>query len=92
VQLTGGVSYQLTIAVRTSSNVSAGYLGFRDSAQRPVAETRFGPLVSYQKLSVNFIPAQTGTFNVFAGFWAPNQDSWIQVDAVNIATQCDDTP
>jgi hypothetical protein len=92
VSLTGGAFYQLTIAVRTSPNVSAGYLGFRDGAQRPVAEARFGPLSTYQQLYVGFRPSQTGTFNVFAGFWAPNQDSWIQIDAVSIAGPCDDTP
>ena len=80
VELAAGVTYTLRGFVRTSGNVRDGYFGFRDSAQRPVSETRFGALPGYSELRVSFRPAVAGTYNIFTGFWAPNQDAWIQMD------------
>lgn len=44
VTLNAGIAYTLSGWIRTSDNVGAGYFGFRGTDQRPVAETRFGPL------------------------------------------------
>lgn len=90
VHLTAGVNYSLYVAVRSSANVRDGYLGIRDASQSPRAEVRFGAMTTYQVLRVNYTPSYTGTHNVFAGFWAPNQDAWIQVDAVSLTYPCDD--
>lgn len=90
VRLTAGVTYTLRAFVRTSGNVTAGYFGFRDAAQRPVSEIRFGPLPAYTQLSVRFRPNRTGGFNIFTGFHAPGQDAWIQVDNVSILSPCPD--
>ncbi|HMF55554.1 MAG TPA: hypothetical protein VK619_04280 [Pyrinomonadaceae bacterium] len=90
VRLTAGVTYTLKAFVRTSGNVSDGYFGFRDASQHPVSEIRFGPLTSYGELVVRFRPARTDTYNVFTGFWALNQDAWIQVDYVRVEFPCDD--
>jgi hypothetical protein len=91
VQLTAGARYTIRGFVRTSGNVRDGYFGLRDAAQRPVAETKFGPLPRYSELRVVFRPTVTGTYNVFAGFWAPSQDSWIRVDDVRVDGPCNDT-
>ncbi|HEU0079929.1 MAG TPA: hypothetical protein VFQ76_19945, partial [Longimicrobiaceae bacterium] len=64
VQLTGGRLYTLRAFVRTTGNVRDGYFGFRDAAQRPVQEIKFGPLSGYRELRVAFRPAATGTYNV----------------------------
>lgn len=90
VQLTAGARYTLRGFVRTSDNVRDGYFGFRDAAQRPVAETRFGPLPRYRELRVVFRPAATGTYNLFAGFWAPGQDAWVRVDDMRMEGPCGD--
>ena len=90
VQLTAGARYTLRGFVRTSDNVRDGYFGFRDAAQRPVAETKFGPLPRYRELRVVFRPGATGTYNLFAGFWAPGQDAWIRVDDVRMEGPCGD--
>lgn len=90
VSLSAGVTYTLKAFVRTSAGVRDGYFGFRDARQSSVSELRFGPLLSYRELSVQFRPTRTGTYNVFAGVWARNQDSWIQLDNVRIEFPCDD--
>ncbi len=92
VRLIGGVNYTLRAFVRTSGNVRDGYFGFRDAAQRPVRETRFGPLPAYTELRVDFRPTATGTFNVFSGFWAPSANAWMQIDHVRVTSPCDDNP
>jgi hypothetical protein len=90
VRLFAGQRYTLRAFIRSSGNVRDGYFGFRDSSQRPVSEIRFGPLSTYQELRVLYKPRVTGLYNIFSGFWAPNQDSWIQVDNVRIDFPCDD--
>jgi hypothetical protein len=90
VRLTAGKVYTLRAFVRTSANVRDGYFGFRNWSQRPVAEIKFGPLTSYRELQVRFRPASTTSYRIFAGFWAPNQDSWIQIDNVRLESSCDD--
>jgi hypothetical protein len=91
VHLSAGVPYMVSVFIRTSGNVKDGYFGFRDSAQHPVSETKFGPLPAYGELRVKFRPTRDGTYNVFAGFWAPNQDAWIQIDDVRLDAPCNDT-
>jgi hypothetical protein len=91
VRLIAGVTYTLRAWVRTSGNVRDGYFGFRNAAQRPVAEVKFGPLPGYSELRVTYRPTVTGAYNVFSGFWAPGQDAWIQVDDVRVTSPCNDT-
>ncbi|HEY0558606.1 MAG TPA: hypothetical protein VGG20_30415, partial [Thermoanaerobaculia bacterium] len=91
VHLSAGVPYTVSVFIRTSGNVKDGYFGFRDAAQHPVSETKFGPLPKYGELRVKFRPTRDGTYNVFAGFWAPNQDAWIRVDEVRLDAPCNDT-
>jgi hypothetical protein len=76
--------------VRISANVGDGYFSFRDAAQRAVAQAKFGPLPRYSELRVVFRPAVTGTYDVFAGFWASDQDAWIRVDDVRVDGPCAD--
>lgn len=90
VRLSAGGVYTLTAFVRTSGNVRDGYFGFRNLRQRPVSEIKFGPLPTYQQLRVQFRPGRTGTHNIFTGFWAPNQDAWVQVDNVRVEFPCND--
>jgi hypothetical protein len=89
IRLYAGQTYTLKGFIRSSDNIRSGYFGFRDVNQHPVAEIQFGPLPAYQELRVQFSPESTGTFNVFAGFWAPNQDAWIQIDNVRVEFPCE---
>jgi hypothetical protein len=91
VKLVAGSTYYLDAHIRTSGNVRSGYFGFRDQYQHPVSEFKFGPLPGYAKLTVQYTPSQSGTYFVFAGFWALGQDAWIQVDAVDLFGPCNDT-
>jgi hypothetical protein len=90
VRLSQGVTYTLYAFVRTSPNMRDGYFGFRDANQRPVSEIKFGPMAAYKELSVKFRPTRTGTYNVFAGFWAHNPDTWIRVDDMSLESPCND--
>jgi hypothetical protein len=71
VRLSEGVTYTLKAFVRTSSNVHDGYFGFRDAAQRPVSELKFGPFPAYRELRVRFRPNRTASYNVFHRLLGP---------------------
>lgn len=90
VQLRAGARYTLRAWVRTSGNVRDGYFGFRDASQRPVQEIKYGPLPRYSELRVVYRPPATGTYNLFAGFWAPGQDAWVRVDDMRMEGPCGD--
>jgi hypothetical protein len=90
VQLSQGVPYILTGVIRSSGNMRDGYLGIRDAAQKPMAEVRFGPLAAYRRLEVRYTPSYSGWHNIFAGFWAPGKDAWIQVDDIQLMAPCND--
>jgi len=90
IRLSEGLTYTLRAYIRTSGNIHDGYFGFRDENQKPVSEIKFSSLTGYKELRVKFRPARTGYYNIFAGFWAPNQDAWIQVDYVQVDFPCDD--
>jgi hypothetical protein len=92
VTLSAGTDYTLSGWVRTSANVRDGYFGFRRTIKgRPVAETRYAFVPGYQLLRVTFRPTQGGWYYVFAGFWAPDQDAWIQIDDLSLDSRCNDT-
>jgi opacity protein-like surface antigen len=90
VQLTAGRTYTLRAFVRTTGNVRDGYFGFRDAAQRPVREIKYGPLNGYRELRVAFRPTATGPYYVFGGVWAPGQDASVRVDDVRLDGPCED--
>jgi hypothetical protein len=92
VKLTAGSTYTVTARVRTSGNLSDGYFGFRNAQQKPVAEIKFGAMASYKELKAVFRPQQSGTYYVFTGLWALNQDTWAQVDEFRMTGgSCADT-
>lgn len=92
VYLTAGYLHRLTAFSRTSSNVRAGYFGFRDLAQRPVAETKFEARARYTQLELSYRPEHSGNYYLFAGLWALGEDSWIQIDDVSMTAPCADNP
>jgi hypothetical protein len=90
VVLNAGTLYTLTGWIRTSTNLRAGYFGFRSTNQRPVSEISYAYVAGYRELRVRFRPTRSGTYYVFAGFWAPGQDAWIQIDSMRLGFPCDD--
>lgn len=48
------------------------------------AETRFGAAASYGPVTVDFSSGANSTMTVFAGYWAPNADSWLRLDTVTL--------
>jgi hypothetical protein len=90
VTLAAGARYNVSAFVRTSANLRDGYFGFRDAAQRPVAELKFGARPRYSEVQVTFVARASGVHYIFIGFWAPNQDAWIQVDSFQLYGPCSD--
>ncbi|HIK03619.1 MAG TPA: hypothetical protein IGS40_02710 [Trichormus sp. M33_DOE_039] len=80
VRLQPNTQYLLTAYVRTSGNVTDGYFGVRDARQKVFAELKFGSLPRYAPLTLRFRTGNETEYNVFTGFWALGQDSWVQVD------------
>ena len=90
VVLSKGSLYTLTAFVKTSSNVTDGYFGFRDTGQHPISERKFASQPGYKEMRVQFRPVRTGTYHVFAGFWAPNRSAWILIDDMRLDGPCGD--
>ncbi|MBD2298652.1 hypothetical protein H6G80_10060 [Nostoc sp. FACHB-87] len=80
VRLQPNSNYILEAYVRTSPNVTDGYFGMRDTEQKVWSELKFGSLPQYTKLTLQFRTGNATTYNIFTGFWALGQDSWVQVD------------
>ncbi|QLE54611.1 hypothetical protein [Nostoc sp. TCL26-01] len=80
VRLQPNTQYQLTVYARTSANVTDGYFGVRDARQKVFSEIKFGSLPRYTPLTLSFRTGNETTYNIFTGFWALGQDSWVQVD------------
>ncbi|QXE25276.1 carbohydrate-binding protein [Richelia sinica FACHB-800] len=84
VRLKPNSNYILEAYVRTSSNVTDGYFGVRDTQQKVWSEIKFGSLPQYTKLTLPFRTGNASTYNIFTGFWALGQDSWVQVDTYSL--------
>ncbi|MEH2074799.1 MAG: hypothetical protein V7K57_10470 [Nostoc sp.] len=80
VRLQPNTQYKLTAYVRTSGNVTDGYFGVRDARQKVFSEIKFGSLPRYTPLTLSFRTDSKTEYNIFTGFWALGQDSWVQVD------------
>ena len=90
VSLTKGNLYTLTVHVKTSSNVTDGYFGFRDSGHHPVAEIKFAAQPAYKEMRVQFRAVRTGIHYVFAGIWARAPRTWLLVDDIRLDGPCGD--
>ena len=84
VRLKPNSNYILEAYVRTSANVTDGYFGVRDTQQKVWSELKFGSLPQYTKLTLQFRTGNASTYNIFTGFWALGQDSWVQVDTYSL--------
>ncbi|MDZ7962991.1 MAG: hypothetical protein RMY34_34885 [Aulosira sp. DedQUE10] len=80
VRLQPNTQYKLTAYIRTSGNVTDGYFGVRDARQKVFSEIKFGSLPRYTPLTLSFRTGNKTQYNIFTGFWALGQDSWVQVD------------
>lgn len=85
VHLKPNSNYILEAYVRTSGNVTDGYFGVRDTQQKVWSELKFGTLPQYTKLTLQFRTGNASTYNIFTGFWALGQDSWVQVDNYSLS-------
>jgi hypothetical protein len=90
VRLYEGQTYTVKAYVRSSSNNDQGYIGFSDANLNMLVQTRFRSLPAYQEIQAQFRPNETGTYNVFAHFWAPDQDASIKIDKVRVDSPCED--
>ncbi|BAY97768.1 hypothetical protein NIES37_17130 [Tolypothrix tenuis PCC 7101] len=91
VKLQPNAEYELKAYVRTSGNVTDGEFGVRDSNKNPLVELKFGSLSQYIPLTIKFVTGNESEYNIFTGFWAISQDSWVQVDNYSLtATMCKD--
>ncbi|QQR42047.1 DUF4185 domain-containing protein [Myxococcus xanthus] len=86
VAVTPNTQYTLTGWVKTSTNHADGYFGARLLRGGPILnEVRFAqPLGNYTQLSVSFNSGAQHSVEVFAGMWANNGDTWIQVDDLTL--------
>lgn len=78
-------NYVLRGWIRTSGTVTAGYFGIR-SGGRPYAERPFSAAqhAQYRQIEIPFNSGPNSVMTVFAGYWAPGTDSWVQVDGISV--------
>jgi len=77
-------TYRLTAWVRSSQRaVPHGALGVRGPSG-VIAQTTFGHLADYTRLTVDFRSGSTTDIEVFAGFWGPGDDAWVQIDDMEL--------
>ena len=78
-------TYRVEADIRTSGNVRDGYFGVRDEVGKVIKQVKFGPLPQYTRLQFDFqaLKGQNGV-NLFIGYWPPGEDSWIQIDNVDV--------
>ncbi|WP_164012138.1 DUF4185 domain-containing protein [Pyxidicoccus trucidator] len=86
VGVTPNTSYTLKGWVKTSGAHSEGYFGARMLGGGPIlGEVLFAqPLGSYTLLTVTFNSGANHSVELFAGMWAHDTDTWIQVDDVSL--------
>jgi hypothetical protein len=78
-------NYTLTGWIRTSGNNTGGYFGARMLNIGPILnEVNFGALGNYTQLSVTFNSGSNASVEIYAGMWANNADTWIQIDDVRM--------
>lgn len=76
-------TYSLTGWFRTSSTFGTGYFGVRaDGSAQPLRETSFGGLGSWTEETVTVNSGANDFLTVYAGYWAPGSDSWLQIDDI----------
>ncbi|HZG58802.1 DUF4185 domain-containing protein [Paenibacillus sp.] len=81
-------SYTLTGWVRTSANNSDGFFGARLPNGGPILnEVPFDAFGNYTQLSVTFNSGSNGSVEIFAGIWAHNADTWMQMDDFRLTKQ-----
>jgi hypothetical protein len=79
-------TYALTGWVRGTTNIANGYFGVRNAANQAVqAETKFAGTGQYKLLTVKFNSGANTSLTAFAGYWAQGQDSWFQLDEMNLS-------
>jgi hypothetical protein len=78
-------TYTLTAWIRTSGNNNEGYFGARLlNGGAILSETKFTSLANYTKQTVTFNSGNNHSIEIYAGMWANNGDTWIQVDDVSV--------
>jgi hypothetical protein len=84
VSVVPNTTYQLTGWIRTAANNTDGYFGARTTGGAVVSEKKFGNLPGYTQLSVAVNSGTQSQLQLYAGLWANNGDTWLQVDDVSL--------
>ncbi|ATB32768.1 DUF4185 domain-containing protein [Melittangium boletus] len=87
VQVTPNTNYVLTGWLRGSNNVVGGFFGVCTLPGVVISEVNYGSLPHYTLKSVAFNSGSNTTVSVYAGYWSPGADSFIQVDDLALSRQ-----
>lgn len=82
-------NYILKGYLRTSSNNTDGYFGVRTTSGAVISEQKYGSFATYTPVAIHFNSGANSTIEVYAGMWANNGDTWVQIDDVSVT---DDVP
>lgn len=76
--------YRLSAWVRTADNNTETSLGIRTLRGKPLAQKTGGAHPQYTQVSVEFTSGPESLVQLHAGFYAHNQDTWLQLDDVTL--------
>ncbi len=82
VTVTANTNYVLSGWIKTSSNVTSGYFGVRNSNGTVLKEVKYGKLGEYTKLTISFNSGSNTSVTIFGGFWGAGSDSWVNIDSL----------
>lgn len=78
-------TYTLSGWIRTSATFGNGFLGARsDISSQVLTQTWFGSTGAWTQVSMTVNSGANDFLTVYAGYWGPGSDSWVQIDDVSV--------
>jgi hypothetical protein len=86
VAVAPNTDYRMTVWIRNSGNISAGYAGAKTTSWAVLGEVRFGTASAYTGYTINFNSGSNSSVVLHVGFWGPGSNAWAQIDDVSLTT------
>src|SRR5207245_927414 len=75
--------YHVSGWFRTSDNANDGWFSVRGNPNFGVLnQVHYGAMPAWQQLSFDFFSGDNTQVLLYAGYWAPGADSWVEVDDI----------
>ena len=86
VTVTPNTTYRLTVHLRNSGTIGAGYTGAKTTGGTVLGEVRYGRAGVYTRYVVTFASGANSTVRLHVGYYGVGSDAWVQVDDVSLTS------